>query len=176
MADQPMVAVGLAALLPVVLLQVVLLLVGAAPLAAAPAQPAATAQASTAAGGSNATGSDVAGADLAGALLTTARVTRPRRGACGEPGANGEIVVCGADHGERWRVPSTTDSDPESHQATNTGVPRAPNVSPLPDCRRRCIGFGKAPAPLYIIDLRKMPEAPAGSDADRVARGEIPER
>lgn len=115
-------------------------------------------------------------AALAGSLLTTARVTRPRRAACGEPGKGGEIVVCGADHGEQWRVPSTADSDPESRQGTDNGVVRAPNVSSLPDCRHGCKGFGKAPPPLYIIDLRKMPEAPAGSDADRIAKGEISER
>ncbi|HEY6869042.1 MAG TPA: hypothetical protein VI199_04710 [Novosphingobium sp.] len=115
-------------------------------------------------------------ADLAGALLTTARVTAPRRAVCGAPGANGEIVVCGADHGERWRVPSTTDSDPESHQATNTGVPQAPGLSSLPDCRHHCIGFGGAPPPLYVIDLRRMPAAPEGSDADLIAKGELSER
>lgn len=117
-----------------------------------------------------------ADAVVAGALMTTARVSRPRRAACGEPGPGGEIVVCGADHGEQWRVPSTTDSDRGSHQAMDTGVPAAPNVSSLPDCRRGCLGFGKAPPPLYIIDLRKMPEAPAGSDADRIAKGELSER
>lgn len=115
-------------------------------------------------------------ADLAGALLTTARVTRPKRATCGEPGPGGEIVVCGADHGEQWRVPSIADSDPELRQGTDNGVPQAPNVSSLPDCRHHCIGFGKAPPPLYIIDLRKMPEAPVGSDADRIAKGEISER
>lgn len=117
-----------------------------------------------------------ADADLAGSLLTTARATRPRREVCGEAQQGGEIVVCGADHGERWRVPSTADSDPESRQGTNNGVPRAPSVSSLPDCRHGCIGLGKAPPPLYIIDLRKMPEAPAGSDADRIAKGELSER
>lgn len=145
-----------------------LMLAGATPSLAAPPPPQAPAAAPAT--------PPVAEPDLAGALLTTARVTRPRRAACGEPGANGEIVVCGADHGEQWRVPSTADSDPESRQGTDTGVPQAPNVSSLPDCRHRCIGFGKAPPPLYIIDLRKMPEAPVGSDADRIAKGELSER
>ncbi|MEO5597201.1 MAG: hypothetical protein ABIQ66_01140 [Novosphingobium sp.] len=95
---------------------------------------------------------------------------------CGFENAKGEIVVCAADHGEDVRVPSTTDSDPNSREAQNTGVPRAPNVSGLPGCARGCLGIGKGPPPVYIIDLKDIPDAPKGSDAEKVANGEISDR
>jgi len=115
-----------------------------------------------------------------GLFLSSAPTARKRQPACGEAsdkaGDKTDIVVCGADRGERWRVPSTTDSDPTAREAQRTGIARAPNVSALPDCSRGCIGFGKAPPRVYSIDLSKMPKAPAESDADRVARGEMAER
>lgn len=113
---------------------------------------------------------------IAEGLVLSARAIAPRkRSACGEPDSKGDIVVCGADRGERWRVPSATDSDPTSREAQNTGIARAPNVSALPDCSRGCIGLGKGPRRVYSIDMSKMPAAPADSDADLVARGEIAE-
>lgn len=116
--------------------------------------------------------------ELAEGLVLSARVSTPKksRATCGETDSKGDIVVCGADRGEKWRVPSTTDSDPASREAQRTGIARAPNVSNLPDCSRGCIGFGKAPPRVYTIDLSKMPTAPADSDADKVARGEMAER
>lgn len=33
------------------------------------------------------------------------------------------------------------------------------------------IGFGKVPPPALLIDVEALPEAPPGSDADRIARG-----
>lgn len=101
----------------------------------------------------------------------------PIRKRCGGLDAKGEIIVCGADHGEQWRVPSTADSDPNSREGQDTGVPQAPNVSGLPDCRiSKCMGFGKTPPKVLIIDLKAIPEAPEGSDADKVANGEISDR
>lgn len=106
--------------------------------------------------------------------LTITSQRRPAR--CGSSNGKGEIVVCGSDHGEDVRVPSTTDSDPHSREAQNTGVPHAPNVSGLPDCSRGCIGLGKGPPIIYVIDVKAIPEAPRGSDADKVANGEISDR
>jgi len=103
-------------------------------------------------------------------------ITSQRKKTCGGTAPDGTIVVCGRDNGEDVRVPSTTDSDPNSREAQNTGIPRAPNVSGLPDCSRGCIGIGKAPPKVYIIDLKAIPEAPKGSDADKVAKGEIRDR
>ncbi|MEO7247361.1 MAG: hypothetical protein ABIW31_02815 [Novosphingobium sp.] len=104
-------------------------------------------------------------------------VTVPHRMRCGTSNGRGEIVVCGADHGDDVRVPSTADSDPNSKEGQNTGLPQAPSVSGLPDCRKsKCHGFGRAPPRIYVIDMKSIPEAPKGSDADRVAKGEISDR
>ena len=88
----------------------------------------------------------------------------------------GEITVCAPDEDE-YRIPSTADSDPNSAQALDDGRLHPPDVSGLPDCspgsKNGCIGFGKVPAPVYMIDLSSIPEAPAGSDADKIAKGEI---
>ena len=85
--------------------------------------------------------------------------TRRRVRRCPEP-RPGEILVC--------REPSDTDlGDPDD------GLPRAPDVSGLPDCSQGCIRFGRKPPDPLIIDLKSIPEAPPGSDADRIARGEM---
>lgn len=113
-----------------------------------------------------------------GLFRATARLTAPRKRdpACDSGSGKSEIVVCGADRGERWRVPSTTTSDPTSREAQNTGIARAPNVSALPDCSRGCLHLGRAPGQVLTIDAKAIPKAPAGSDADRIARGEMAER
>ena len=110
-----------------------------------------------------------------GLFRATAKLSAPKpRPTCGEPDKNGDIVVCGANRGEQWRVPSATLSDPTSREALRTGLARAPNVSSLADCSRGCIGIGKAPQPIYVVDLAKLPKAPAGSDADLISKGEMP--
>jgi hypothetical protein len=83
-----------------------------------------------------------------------------------------EIVVC-AEHDDpaKQHVPSNTDSGD-----TYDGVPHAPNVSDLPDCATATFcaqHLGKQPRQLYIIDLKAIPEPPAGSDADKIAKGEM---
>jgi hypothetical protein len=89
---------------------------------------------------------------------------RPKPAPC--PEATGdEIVVC-AEHEDPAKqfVPSNTDrGDPDD------GVPRAPDVSGLPSGGMR---IGKTPRHPLIIDLSKIPEAPPGSDADKIAKGE----
>lgn len=85
-----------------------------------------------------------------------------------------EIVVCAEleDPATQY-VPSDTDSgDPDD------GVPRAPDVSGLPPCINAGLAFcaphlGAQPRQLYIIDLKAIPEPPAGSDADKIAKGEM---
>ncbi|MBC2669903.1 hypothetical protein ACFOON_03375 [Novosphingobium piscinae] len=108
-------------------------------------------------------------------MISPTAAARQRRAACVQARSQGEIVVCGADRGEAWRVPSITDSEPDSREGRDTGVPTAPNVSSLPDCKIvKCHGFGRVPPPVYVVDFSKLPPAPAGSDADRIAKGEIP--
>ena len=88
-----------------------------------------------------------------------------------------EIVVCADPRkNERERLPLRNESD--AAKSTRTGTPRAPDVDGIA-CRRGADGvcrgnMGRVPPPIYYIDLSKIPEAPAGSDADRIAKGEIP--
>jgi hypothetical protein len=96
---------------------------------------------------------------------------------CPDDPQDGTIVVCAPDHSERWRVPSTADENPRSAAALNTGIPRAPRVTDLVDCSdpaNGCHGFGHVPPPVYYIDVTKLPAPPPGSDADKIARGEMP--
>jgi hypothetical protein len=97
---------------------------------------------------------------------------------CRSARKTGEIVVC-VDRGEDLRVPTTAESDPASlaaRRALNNGVPRAPAFSRSCKGQPGCITGGWAPPPIYVIDLAAIPEAPEGSDADKIAKGEMPDR
>jgi len=106
--------------------------------------------------------------DNARALTTAAP---PKREECAEATGD-EIVVCAKHEDPKTQhVPSNTDSGD-----TYDGVPHAPNVSGLPDCAGATVcaqHLGKQPRQLYIIDLKAIPEPPSGSDADKIARGEM---
>ena len=100
------------------------------------------------------------------------------RQGCGDDDS-GEIVVCGGRAIDQ-RVPSSANSDPASRaarHALDNGVPRAPQLD-RGSCKGQagCIVGGWAPPPVYMIDLKTIPEAPAGSDADRVGKGELADR
>ena len=87
-----------------------------------------------------------------------------------------EIVVCAdPDRNNRDRLPLRNETD--TAKSTRNGVPRAPDLDDL-NCKTHprgpCFSFGRAPPPIYYIDLSKIPEAPPGSDADKIAKGEIP--
>lgn len=104
-------------------------------------------------------------------------VPDPRLRCRPQPGSD-EIVVC-LDRGEDLVVPATSESDPDSlaaRRALNGGVPRAPQFD-RGSCRGKpgCITGGWAPPPVYYVDVTQLPEAPEGSDADRIAKGEEPE-
>lgn len=112
-------------------------------------------------------------------LLAQARavygVTSPRD-RC-KPAADGEIVVC-VDRGEDLRVPSTAESDPGSREARHArdgDVMRAPQLD-RGSCRGQagCMVGGWAPPPIYELDVSQLPQAPEGSDADLIAKGEKP--
>jgi hypothetical protein len=88
-----------------------------------------------------------------------------------------EIVVCAdPDKNTRDRLPLRNETD--IARSTRTGVPRAPDLDGIkcrPGADGVCRGnIGRAPPPIYYIDLSKIPEAPPGSDADKIAKGEIP--
>lgn len=95
-----------------------------------------------------------------------------RRQRC-KPAVGDEIVVC-ADNGGDQRVPSTAESDPSSLAARrnlNNGVPRAPQFD-RGYCAS-CQHFGNVPPPVYYVDLDSLPLPPEGSDADKIAKGEM---
>lgn len=110
-------------------------------------------------------------AEPAGPINLSVTDTRKRR-ACSGLGPNGEILVCGKDDGSDVRVP-------DDELRTDDGLPRAPEVGP-PSCKKTgnkgCIGFGGVPPPVFIIDMKAIPPPPKGSDAEKVAKGEISDR
>lgn len=108
--------------------------------------------------------------NLAQRIITGSQATRCRPGRA----ADGSIVVCrDAQSREKERLPLRDQTD--TAQSTNDGLPRAPNVSGLPECsgKHTCLGFGSVPPPMYYFDITALPPPPPGSDADRIAKGEI---
>ena len=82
-----------------------------------------------------------------------------------------DIVVCGEVDPDKDRLPGREDL--ESVRSTNDGLPRAPRFD-RGSCKGQpgCVGFGSVPDPVYYVDVKDLPEAPAGSDADLIATGE----
>ncbi|HCF25285.1 MULTISPECIES: hypothetical protein [unclassified Novosphingobium] len=98
-------------------------------------------------------------------------VPDPRLRCRPKPGSD-EIVVC-RDRGEDQQV-GRSDPDPntmEGRRALDGGVPRAPQFDK--GYCKECPHFGSVPPPVYYIDVTKLPEAPPGSDADKIAKGEM---
>lgn len=96
-----------------------------------------------------------------------------------EPGDGDEIVVCAElEEQSQFRVRSDEDAEDDyARETMDKGDPRAPDVAGpgifrgpatvgglclIPPCPRE---------PAIFIDLSALPEAPPGSDADRIARG-----
>ena len=89
--------------------------------------------------------------------------------------ASGQIVVCG-DNEENARQKLPLPIPDDAAKTTGDGTPRAPDLVPhypgvvvgrgcfIPPCPK---------APVYYFDITRLPEAPAGSDADKIARGEM---
>ena len=101
-------------------------------------------------------------------------VPDPRLRCRPKPGSD-EIVVC-VDRGEDQQVERDA-SDPntlEGRRALDGGIPRAPQFD-RGSCRGQpgCVTGGWAPPPVYYIDMKAIPEPPPGSDADKIAKGEM---
>lgn len=84
----------------------------------------------------------------------------------------GEIIVCARHHAARYRIPSTIDENPASGEAMRTGAVHPPDVYSHPP-GGVSVGFGHVPPPIYYIDTTRLPMPPPGSDADKIARGEM---
>ena len=98
----------------------------------------------------------------------------PKRQDCPDS-PDGVIVVCAKDHTARYRVPSSIDDSPSSRAALRDGATHSPNLRTDP-CGQEgasCIRVGSAPPPIYYIDLSKIPLPPPGSDAEKIAKGEM---
>ncbi len=98
----------------------------------------------------------------------------PPRTQCNEEGSEEEIVVCAeeAQDDAEFRVQSTSDLDPESREALDDGLPRAPDVAGAGIFQGKGISLGGTPDPAYMFDLSELPETPEGSDADMIGKGE----
>lgn len=93
---------------------------------------------------------------------------------------SGEIVVCGASEMPDQRVTDREEAQRRYAEATKggstpdvagPGIFRGPaTVSGI--CIKGIFNCPKPPA--LIVDVTKLPEAPPGSDADRIARGLAP--
>ena len=99
------------------------------------------------------------------------------RKACQAQDKQDDIVVCAQVDSKEFRVPSSAEFDPTSRAATRTGVPRAPKFDgDACDIKLiTCFGFGKT-RKMYLIDLAAIPPTPVGSDAEKVANGEMSDR
>lgn len=89
---------------------------------------------------------------------------------------SGEIVVCaeGGKDGANALTGSRKETQKRYAQETAfKGAPRTPEAFGIPS-HGNSIGLGKAPAAALFIDVEALPKAPAGSDADRIARGLAP--
>lgn len=89
---------------------------------------------------------------------------------------SGEIIVCAARRDPN-RYSTVNNDEAEQRYAEETAFrddPRTPDF--ILDCHDQgnpagCISIGKVPPPALIIDVAALPEAPIGSDADRIGRG-----
>ena len=98
--------------------------------------------------------------------------TRPE--ACPAPVGN-EIVVCRRlEDPDQFRVASPTERANAAGQMPPDPIPQAPYVLGLPECGVEvvCHRIGRAPPPIYIIDLEAIPEALTPEEAALVFRAE----
>lgn len=97
--------------------------------------------------------------------------------ACQNP-APGEIVVCAAlEEQSQFRVPSSLDEGDDSHLSWDGRPPdvSGPGIFKGPATISGCIkGINCPPPPAYYFDITALPEPPPGSDADKIAKGEVP--
>ena len=92
---------------------------------------------------------------------------------------SGQIVVCGDRlENDRYRLgPPGEARKRYAEETMDRGLGLAPDFKP-PPCRPSlwtlCPELGAAGARPVIVDFDVLPNAPEGSDADRIAKGETP--
>ncbi len=112
-----------------------------------------------------------------GLMLKVGKLAPPARPRCEAPKGN-DIVVC-ARNNDQFRAQSNSAEDPTGKAGTNDGRLTPPDVSGNGIFKGKATMGGMclippcAKAPVYMIDLKSIPEAPVGSDADKIAKGEI---
>lgn len=85
---------------------------------------------------------------------------------------NREIVVCRVVGNDGTGLTGNR-AETQKRYAQETafkGAPPPPDMFGIPD-NGKGIGFGKPPPVAITVDFEALPTAPAGSDADRIARG-----
>ena len=91
---------------------------------------------------------------------------------------SGEIIVCRRrQDGGGFGYDKERAERRYAEETMDKGNPRTPDF--ILDCQDQgwpvgCVRFGKVPPPALIIDVEALPEAPPGSDADRIGRGLTP--
>ena len=100
----------------------------------------------------------------------------PAPNPCEAPAGN-EIVVCAKrDKVPDQRLPSPTDRAYAAGERPPDPIPQAPYVLGLPECgvEVTCHRVGRAPPPIYIIDLKAIPEGLTAEEAALVSRASEP--
>lgn len=93
----------------------------------------------------------------------------------------GVIVVCAAlEEQSQFRIPSSSDEGDDSQLGWDGSPPdvAGPGIFTGPATVGGICGIGLNPCPpppIYYFDITALPEPPPGSDADKIAKGEVPE-
>lgn len=113
-------------------------------------------------------------------FIETARqayaIDEPKPEPCPEA-TQAEIVVCREFYdGEDQRLPSPTERANAAGERPPDPVPDAPDVFGIPPCKAYlfCQRVGRAPPPIYLINLSKIPEPLTPEEAALVFRAEDP--
>ncbi len=88
---------------------------------------------------------------------------------CDTASTSDEIVICG----KKKRSPRIDPPEPTARTDSKMVGLGSPPIPIRPGVTMKGCFLQKCPKELYFIDFSKLPEAPAGSDADKIAKGEM---
>ncbi|MEL7690245.1 hypothetical protein [Citromicrobium bathyomarinum] len=128
---------------------------------------------------------DAGDEDVVGPMLEEARKTyrvdppEPERPADCPEAVGNEILVCAPVESDpdRYRITSSLDKGDDSHLSWGGEAPdvSGPGIFKGPATVGGLCFIPPCPKdPVYVVDVAALPEAPPGSDADRIARGLAP--